>query len=186
MNLIAHYSEGGSDKVYLACVRAESGGRFSVIGKWGRRGKAFSQQTKGTYSSLVAANMAAKEVFGEKLRKGYVDIKSPSYSGPVTVTSVREYLEPEADSPAPKANPNPVIQVELDPVKLLMQAQKAGKTLVAKCTDNTGMGDSFDVGVEYVINIEITNEGKVFCAFDNYGKKIPCYPTRFGAVRVEE
>lgn len=96
VNRVCHYEGGNSNKVYIGCI-TETNGSYIVVGKWGGVGKKISQQTKGTYDTAARAEVARDAFLSTKMKKGYVDIESPGYSGQLHMTHVwlRQYLEDE-------------------------------------------------------------------------------------------
>jgi len=145
-NLVAHCSKGSSDKVYMACVRHNpSAGNFTVIGKWGRRGRSnLQQQIKLTTANESAAVAEQRRLFEAKLKTGYVDIESPAYGGPLSMNSpeVKQNLEgggaaapmmPKS-KPKPKPKPKPV-------------TPDTPQEVIVECVDNAGMEDKFDQGI---------------------------------------
>lgn len=60
------------DKVYdLEVWKDLNTEEYEVIGRWGRRGRKMSQQTKYSGSSESAANYTVSEIVDQKTRKGY-------------------------------------------------------------------------------------------------------------------
>jgi predicted DNA-binding WGR domain protein len=189
-NLIAHYAGGGSDKVYIACVRENSDGTFSVIGKWGRRGNINQQTVKATVHSEMSAEVEQRRLFNEKITKGYEDIDDASYSGPVTRANLTSVLEPEVNNSglAPKVKKTPVTQyvpplgddLRRTPTpaapKTLQQIEEEEGVMV--CVNNAGMEDKFDIGVEYVVELHKKDETLIY-AYDKFGKKGEYFKDRF-------
>lgn len=194
-NRVAHFESGTSDKVYMACVRevvtAKGEKSYEVLGKWGRRGKKFSSQVKGSFESMQVAMASADDLFRGKLAEGYVDIESGSYRGSLTLNEpeVLRNLESESDvksawTPVPKkAKPEP--EPMLDP-----------RTMVAVCVDNSGMEDRFDVGTSYVFEtVQLAKKGRETAAqpakkgmvwvFDKLGKSDEYLLERFRFVKEE-
>lgn len=179
-NLIAHYENGNSDKVYMACIKETTEG-YEVIGKWGRRGRALTEQSKGTYSSLSGATQAASELFHTKTKKGYVDIDSSNYSGPVTRASMEAYTEEESTAQAElnkiknKAMAESETKKEAKPE--LSPSYQPGEEFVAKCLDNTGMEDYFETGITYMA--EYTKVEDIYKVYDKFGESRECFSDRF-------
>ena len=180
-NMVAHYCDiaANRDKVYIACIR-EVDGTWEVIGKWGSRGARLNEQRKSVWPGPALARQAAESLFKSKIRRGYVDITSPTYNGPVTIESVRKYLEKDTDvegnGPALAANGKP--------------AKKPGRKkkivieeFVVRCDDNTGMKELFDQGETYIAKTN-EEEEEMIDVRDIYGAWQTCRKTRFE--RVEE
>ena len=192
-NLIAHYVGGNSDKVYMACIRDNNDGTFAVIGKWGRRGNIKQQSVKSTQPSLVAAEVAQKRLFLEKLSEGYKDIDDPNYTGQLSRNTqcVAENLEPEITPRAPRAprvprtpptSPEPEQVAPAQPPKPV--APKVEVVLeddgVVVCVSNVGIEDKFDEDTEYVAEIH-KNETMIW-VYDKFGKRAEYFKDRFPSV----
>jgi len=160
MNLVAHYEEGTSDKIYMACIRANADGTYTVLGKWGRNGRTLSSMVKLTTRDAFMAKNAQDNLFAEKMAKGYVDIDSAAYRGSVTRNDpcVRESMELEANDPAPE--------------------QKAFGD-VAVCVDNTGIEDKFDEGIEYLC--EPHKNSDMLYVYDRFAQKQEYMKNRFSS-----
>jgi len=170
-NLIAHYYDPtvNHDKVYIACIRKNKDGEWEAVGKWGRRGGRLNEQIKSTHADPTSAREVAGKLFRAKVAKGYVGIFSGSYNGPVTVESVKRYLEDdtwiEKEKPAAKK-----------------KKQKPVEEFVVRCDDNTGMKDKFDQGETYIA--KTSSEEDMVEVLDAMGKWQTCRESRFE--RVEE
>lgn len=79
---IAHFQEGTSDKVYIIAIN-EHNSVFSVNTFWGGYGKKLSSQIKCQTVNIREATMMMNNLFSEKLKKGYVDIETLQYRGPL-------------------------------------------------------------------------------------------------------
>jgi len=190
-NLIAHYQQGGSDKVYLSCIRDNGDGTLSVLGKWGRRGNIKQQQVKATVNSIVAAEVEQKRLFLEKLAKGYVDIDSSGYNGGVTRQSsfLASHLEPDTairQKPLVR-NQNSQLPIS-DTEEETPQVPDVGEETkeetaesledgVVICANNIGMEEKFDVGVEYVA--EPHDDKTLIWVYDKFGQKGEYFRDRF-------
>lgn len=188
-NLIAHYVGGNSDKVYMACIRDNADGTFTVIGKYGRRGTVKQQSVKASQVSLVGAEVAQKRLFLEKLSEGYKDIDDPNYTGPVNRATecVADNLEPEITPKAPRtprANPIP----EHDPVMMPTLPEPVAPKVevvleddgVVVCVQNIGMEDKFDLETEYVA--EMHKDNAMIWVYDKFGKRAEYFKERFPSV----
>lgn len=187
-NLIAHYDNGSSDKVYMACVRDNNDGTFSVIGKWGRRGNINQQSLKASVNSIVAAEVEQKKLFLEKIRKGYQDIDESTYSGTVRRDSafIIPNLEEETTTvPRKKRTPKqPTIttiteqddteQADVDENPPLVDLEDDG---VVVCVNNSGMEDKFDNETEYVA--EPHKDTTMLWVYDKFGNKNEYFKDRF-------
>ena len=176
-NLIAHHNKGTSDKVYMACIRDNGSGTFSVIGKWGRRGSISNLEVKVTTDSLVSAEVAQIRLFKTKLDKGYKDIEGTDYSGPVDRIQpwIVDHLEPEtgvvtkkprkpSGKPVPKVKPPKPTKPDLDDG-------------VVVCIKNIGMDELFDIDTEYIA--EEHKNPEMLWVYDKYGKKGEYFRDRF-------
>ena len=171
-NLVAHCQSGGSDKVYMVCVREElPDGTFGVIVKYGRRGKTLQQSFKVSGVTESQAHAEQRKVFNQKIRGGYVDVEDPSYSGPVELSDLSAYMESEPVSATPAKPPKP------KPKPAPKPAPKEG---VAVCVDNSGLEDKFDEGIEYVC--EAHDDQELLWVYDKIGSKQECFIERFEVV----
>ena len=176
-NMVAHFEGGTSDKVYVASVRLDKGRGWTVIGKFGRRGKNMQASVKLSGASESEARAEQASLFNAKLRAGYKDISSAEYRGPVSRADMASWLEPEDDGvvveqgirvPAPKAEkPEP----KADDIE----------GMVAVCLDNNGLSEGFDVGVEYVF--EPHAEKGMLWVYDRFGERKACFKERFKLVK---
>jgi len=183
MNLVAHYEEGTSDKIYMACIRANADGTYTVLGKWGRNGRTLSSMVKLTTRDAFMAKNAQDNLFAEKMAKGYVDIDSAAYRGSVTRNDpcVRESMELEANDPAPvQKKPTPQEETEklLDNMSKSAKKQKAFGD-VAVCVDNTGIEDKFDEGIEYLC--EPHKNSDMLYVYDRFAQKQEYMKNRFSS-----
>jgi len=191
-NVILHCQDGNSDKIYIFAVKKFSGGQWEVLGKWGRRGKNVSQQNKGKYPSKQSALNFAQSLANQKEKKGYVNIDTGMYNGPLTRTSpeVAKFLEPEdneieaediMNAPEPE-----VVKPKNDAGEI--PKLKKGEVYVAKCVDNTGIEEHFDVGIDYIV-LELSkgmdDEEQMVLTMTANGEQKSCYRKRFGKMRVE-
>lgn len=179
-NLVAHCQKGSADKIYMACIRVDNTtGKFTVIGKWGRRGTAnLQQQVKLQTSNENAAVAEQRRLFEAKLKKGYVDIESPAYRGPLHGQSpdIRANLEGGTPIQQPRKTPvrktptpKPAAPVDDEPIELIVE-----------CLDNAGIEHQFDKGIEYVAELH-TEPGLVW-VYDKLGEKQECFTERFKKV----
>jgi len=98
-----------NDKIYMVCIRKESNpgamDTWTVIAKWGRRGKSMSIQPKGTFSFELLARQSQMNIQNEQLKKGYMDIESQEYFRYMGSMTVYPKIEPlTMDTPYIKAN----------------------------------------------------------------------------------
>jgi predicted DNA-binding WGR domain protein len=185
-NMIAHYQGGGSDKVYIACIRQQANGEFAVIGKFGRRGGNMQVQIKGTYATLGGAQNAMQILFNEKLNKGYRNIENGGYNGPVTIGSVQSSLEAEPGVTVT----TPVDQDQVDineaaknstQVQQELTKNRSTKLPVAAlrvvCINNLGIEDRFDLDAEY--DAKTCKSAEMLVVTDRNGKKDEYFAERF-------
>ena len=157
-NLVAHCDEGVHDKVYIACVR-RVGDDYIVLGKWGRRGSHLASQEKGIFNNFEVAIMKARDLFNKKLKKGYVNIEHPSYTGPVSFSGMERELEAEIGNHSPSL-PKTVRK----PTKKKTQREE----YAVVCTLNSGVEDGFDADGEYLARE--TDEDGTIEVMDCFGK----------------
>ena len=152
-NLIAHYRQGGSDKIYMSCVRQEGSGAnktWVVMGKWGKRGGTLSSQIKKTTMNSTEATLEQMKLFNEKLRKGYEDIDTANYRGPATRNDreIKACLE-EGDGPFDQVD---IIknreQPKIKPISKIENPQISFVEMAAICITINELGDKFDEGIE--------------------------------------
>jgi predicted DNA-binding WGR domain protein len=173
-NLIAHFHDENinSDKVYIACVKRNSSGSWDVIGRWGRRGGGMQEDIKTTCSTRETALEKAQKLFYSKTKKGYINIESPSYQGPVTRDSVRPHLVPE--------------QIDNEAgAKMAVEKKKRLDRLASEfevvCLNPTGIEKQFDKGERYMAKTDEKDES-MLQVFDIYGKWQRVLAARFEAV----
>jgi predicted DNA-binding WGR domain protein len=147
-NWVGHNEEGTSDKLYFVCVRDNSDKTFTVLGKWGRRGRLHPSQSKVylTTPNESAAYAEKEREVKHRSKRGYVDIESPGYGGSVRVSDrcVQDHLEfsdkfdvSQAKNNGKAAPSRPETLPETD-------------DFIVVCRDNSGMEERFDIGIEYV------------------------------------
>jgi predicted DNA-binding WGR domain protein len=174
INRASHYAKGNSDKVYVVSIRRSSSGGFDVVASWGRRGSSpQSSQVKSHYNELSSADMAAFDVFMKKMRKGYVDIESRNYNGPVTMSSLRNWIAPEL---AEQAH-GPVNLKTVEPAKTMVDDKPEVNEYVVVCINNDGIEDQFDMNVLYVA--ENHPDSDWLWVYDKHGKKDEWIAERF-------
>ena len=198
-NLIAHYDNGGSESVYLSCVRDNHDGTFSVIGKWGRQRKINQELVKATVRSTVAAEVEQKRLFNGKLSKGYIDIEGVHYHGTLTRNDsfIQEKLEPETASsssvatrirtPRQKRSEKAPIEegILFDAASTIIEEQKQLEDDgVVICVNNLGMEEKFDKDVEYVA--ELHKDPLMLWVFDKFGKKAEYFKDRFVSLQQQK
>jgi len=194
MNRVAHYYGGRSDKVYIASVREVSPGEFIVVGKYGRRGSWMKEHIKpGEYSDVNVAVAEAEALFRSKTEKGYVDIDSPNYDGPVTYHDVREHLEPELGDC--KVMKKKVAKKGAKKVGVYghpgigktstVKKKPVEENFVVKCTNNDGMEDCFDLNVTYIARRHKV-DSEMFLVTDKLGQERECFNDRFEITDDEE
>ena len=198
-NLIAHYESGGSDKVYMSCIRDNQDGTFSVIGKWGRRGSLNQEIVKATVSSPIAAEVEQKRLFNGKLSKGYIDIEGGSYHGTLTRNDrfIQDKLESETASSSsvatrirtPRQKRSEKAPTEegilFDAASTIIEEQKQLEDDgVVICVNNLGMEEKFDKDVEYVA--ELHKDPLMLWVFDKFGKKAEYFKDRFVSLQQQK
>jgi predicted DNA-binding WGR domain protein len=185
-NRIAHYAGGGSDKIYITCIRQQPNGEFAVLGKWGRRGGTIKSQIKSTHGHIGAAQNAMQAFMNEKLGEGYRNIESPNYNGVVTIASVQQHLEAE---PGVSSNPiefdQPAVtkeqQERIDKINAGLLASRSGKiplpVMRVKCINNLGIEDRFEQDAEY--EAAPAKDRQMLTVTDMHGNKDEYFAERF-------
>ena len=180
-NLVGHCWQDGSDKVYMACIREaavsginnpDSAARmtYMVIGKWGRRGKTLKSQEYFRSTDYSNAKREQEKLFYSKIKKGYEDIDQSVYDGSVTrdTVGIKEALEMGGD-------------FDKDDKTLLVNILKEPETSIfgdtAICSNNIGMEDKFDEGIEYVC--EKHPDWQMLFVYDKNGVKGEFFKDRF-------
>ncbi len=191
-NLIGHFDSARSDKLYIAAVRDNQDGTWSMVGKWGRVGGTMREKIRftGTYQQAIRAQ---ENTFERKIEKGYVNIESPHYGGHLTLTNhaVERNLEPEdvpneaneraarkAEGMARIANAKSHTETaekleeifeedsgESEEEAVEEVKAKEPEDIVVICKDNHGVESQFTVGVEYLadeINAEFVHAWNKF------------------------
>ena len=174
-NLVSHNNEPGHDKVYIASVRKMHDGRFGVYGKWSARNRAMKEMNKGTFSTFAEAQRAAEELFAIKAGRGYVDIESSQYHGPVTFDSVSQWLEQPCGEDEP-------VSTTAAPVKQRNVRRKPVQRseFEVKCVNTTGIESHFDVGVNYMARL--AGDADLLEVMDVQGEWIEALRSRFEVV----
>lgn len=166
-NLVAHYSDpsGNKDKVYIAQTRFnDETGMWDVIGVWGKRGRYMNNKTHASCKTKADALAQMLKLFRTKLAKGYVDIESPHYSGPVTLESVRRELVSD-DQPNTRSLPKKTNVAETQ------------EEFVVRCVNNKYIQEMFDKGMTYIAKNH--SDKDILCVMDVYGKWQECLASRF-------
>jgi predicted DNA-binding WGR domain protein len=181
-NLIAHYQDASSDKVYIASVRRNKGGNWEVVGAWGRRGKNMSQQIKLTTKSRARAHMEQNKLFNAKTKKGYRDVRSAMYNGPLRTDAawMSPYLAPEGDPDEEVREPpqEPQVPTSTDPIAKV----KDGEMFEVVCQNNTGYEAFFDRGIEYMA--EKHRDDQMLWVYDKFAEKQEMFRERFEIVET--
>jgi predicted DNA-binding WGR domain protein len=171
-DIVLHYLDGNSDKVYISGIRLRSGGQFAVVGLWGRRGKRLAQQVKLVTGSRYVAVTKQQWLASEKKHKGYIDISSPEYHGDLVPDDpwLESYLL--ADFGVTRTSVLPEIKKTRPPrVKIVPNDERE---LI--CIDNKDYEKHFDIGVEYIGR---SDNNEMYCVYDKFGDKIYVFKSRF-------
>jgi predicted DNA-binding WGR domain protein len=180
-NVVAHCKQGTSDKVYMIGVYPEklSNGEseFVVKVRYGRRGNVNQETIKARRASIDLARADMNKLIGTKIKKGYVDIESSSYTGTMTLDEVDGILAPEGDA----FDPDDILNVTQNAVNSVVEDDFDGEDVEAVCLDNVGMEDKFLVGVAYMV--ESHDNAKLVYVIDRFGESQECYKERFQVVR---
>ena len=190
-NMIAHYKGGGSDKVYLACVRENPDGTWSVIGKYGRRGRNLQSQVKASGVDEFTARNEQRKLFQSKLnKKFYKDVEEdPAYDGTVrrVDTALQPHLEPEISGASKACRPPLREWVRGTPPKKTPPKKAPPKKgphpsedVEVKCVDDSGIDDRFDLGISYIAETHV--DADMIWVFDKLGNKGEFFKNRFQKV----
>jgi hypothetical protein len=118
-NIVGHCfrPSQNNDKVYMCCIRETGIDQWTVLAKWGRRGKKLNMQEKAIFSDKLSAVQFQQSLWKEQEKGGYLDIESVKYDDYMKThgafptrldlksEGIKENLEPEdwgikvADSP---------------------------------------------------------------------------------------
>lgn len=194
MNVVLHkYIPNVTDKVYMVGIRIE-GGKYIVIAKWGKRGRAVLQtQVKGEFSSRAHAVFKLGECVNKQKREGYFDIASPAYKSRTAVPivemsdpGIKSNLESNGsdDTEAQKIAasvppPNPF----LPPKEKIAKVEE----LTVICVNNLGIEDKFDLNIEYVAVARVSDfsgskQENFIEVYDKNGSKAQYLVSRFKLV----
>jgi predicted DNA-binding WGR domain protein len=193
-NIVGHCfrPSQNNDKVYMCCIRHTGKDQWTVLAKWGRRGKKLNVQAKATYDQEPFAVQYQQTLWKEQERDGYLDIESVKYddhmkangASPIRLdlksAGIKENLEPEdwgnkdADSPLSDdvMLPAPQVNISKSPGDNLVQLDE-----VMVCIDNDGIEDRFDIGIEYLVK-KHKDETMVY-VYDKMGQKGEFFKVRF-------
>lgn len=185
VNLVGHCrdTKENHDKLYIACIRVATRAMcFEVIGKWGRVGHILSAQPKGMFLTLHEARAAQNSLFASKMAKGYVDIESVGYKGPLTMNhpAVKPYLEPDIargeKQPVNDPNANRAAPTPRDEFK------SASKwPIEVLCVDNSGFEEKFDIDITYIAT-KYDSQQHMLTVHDKFGKAEQFRSERFKKV----
>ena len=155
---VAHYSKGNSDKVYAVSI-VPRGSEFQVIARWGKIWKSPQSQTKGTFSSKITADTEAARIFRTKTKKGYQDIESSAYTGPLAMDTA--WLKSSYDigpSSAPDPSPQAVSATSLsdEVYKVTKDLLIRGQRIKAVKTVRGALNCDLATGKEVVADVEKT------------------------------
>lgn len=182
IDLVAHNYSKGHDKIYMACIRVEfpltGPAKYTVIGKWGRRGQTLKSQVKWTGNDRMAAKSTQQGLFLSKVKEGYINIDSPSYGGGVTrqekyIAESMECLDEASEKAAP-AKPS-LEELEKRVFNQIDRVLGDGDAIV--CINNAGIEDKFDLGVDYIF--ENHPDAQMIYVYDKNGVKGEFFRDRF-------
>ncbi len=172
MNLVAHFKEGTSDKVYIVSVYKD-GSSYPVRARWGRRNGTMQEMVKSRHDTMTSAEVAARRLFREKTDKGYEDITGSNYHNGLKMTD--PWLVKNLHSAATSTSATAAAPAAPTPPKPAPSAPREAELF---CMDATGMEAEFDEGLEYVT---ITHDDpQMIWAFDRNGVKVEKFRCRFG------
>jgi len=172
---IGHNRQPGHNKLYYAEIVPRDGGVYDVIGRWGKLGgKLRSKVYHSGVSNLAAAERLRTELLVKKLDRGYEDVRSSFYKGPVFATMVEI-----SDGGAGPVASTEVPVSELEPEDLFDasdERQHQGSVEMV-CIDNLGLQDKFELGASYKTHSH-PSEGFLWVE-DMNGERRECFVNRF-------
>lgn len=172
-NMIA-MSKQPPAKIYMACIRETPSGKFEVWAKYGRFDtRPLNNQRWFTTESLHQAHVYQERMFKAKLQKGFRDIEAEDYSGAINRSDLTVELEKEV---AIGAIPAEVLAGAPNPVESTCSDD------IVTCTNNIGIEDKFDAGVEYIY--EKHPDRQMIYVHDKNGVKGEFFSDRFEVHRV--
>ena len=168
-NKICHYKKSGSDKIYILTI-GENDNKFVVTSYWGSlKVNNLNKQVKGDYSNYILANGYANSFFNIKLKKGYIDIKDPSYEYGIKLEKYQRYLSNFSETPE-------TIDEMLKPIKFAKNPF-IKETFKVKCIDNIGLEEYFVINDIYEASL-IKNESDMIEVLSENGIQ-ECFLNRF-------
>jgi hypothetical protein len=92
-NIVGHCfrPSQNNDKVYMCCIRHTGPLQWTVLAKWGRRGKKLNVQAKATYSLELSAVQYQQTLWKEQEKDGYLDIESVKYADYMKANDMRPH-----------------------------------------------------------------------------------------------
>lgn len=129
----------------MLCIRKDSHpgmlDTWTVLAKWGRRGKGMSVQPKGSYASESLAYQARMNLWSEQCRKGYLDITSNEYiAHMLKMNSANQPLRMDMKEIMDNLEAEPG-QVSVTPRRITWQCESCGKDFHPKL-DEKGFPES--------------------------------------------
>jgi len=73
----------------MCCIRETGIDQWTVLAKWGRRGKKLNVQEKATFSAKLSAAVRQQSLWKEQEKGGYLDIESVKYADHIKANDMR-------------------------------------------------------------------------------------------------
>jgi hypothetical protein len=184
MNKVCHFHAGVHDKVYILSLkyteRHMGGGFWSVNASWGRRGGVLQSAVKSTSHTYEHAWHDLFEIFKQKLEKGYLDIESVDYHGPLSIDKLKAHLSSEDFEleDLESASSHIGLPDDYEPMDYEEPEKPAIGVRKVVCINNLGLEDKFDEGVEYEFLV-ILKEADMLLVTGKDGKATECFKERF-------
>lgn len=191
LNKVGHYQDGTSDKVYIASIvptTDRTGAKvYRVIGKYSRIYKNMTTVDKGQFISLNNAVAERDKLFATKVKKGYVNIESPTYNG--LLTEDTQWLLDNVE-PDPLFNRDVFNDDDLYVSKNEEQNEEEIPPELEEppfddfeviCLNASGMEEFFQFDVTYIAEYH-DNDKELLYVYDRFGEKQECLAERFAKV----
>jgi predicted DNA-binding WGR domain protein len=185
---VLHCQDGTSDKLYVSYVKSDSNNRgdkeYVVMTKWGRRtASSLIMKPHSVYRTKEDAIRAMHKLAAEKTAKGYVEVGSAAYQGPVTRKEIEAREMADAmDAPVRPLSDDLRRTVRFPEKQQPFVPQKSKiQELLVICLNNIGVEEHFDMGVEY---LALGNSNPNFLTVeDKFGKTGDYDKARFEIVK---
>ena len=131
---------------------------------------------KGSFNTMASAIEERNRLFNERLRhrtKNYVDVMSPTYSGPITLSDYADKLQPELDIPGAPRSGTPPTPPPADPVEVEVDVKE---DTVLVCINNADYEERLMIDCMYDV---ISRNGIYVTVADRFGEECECRANRF-------